>query len=63
MIDINPYARVMGKMEKKKKSSLLGVIKTVRENRAPGSNGLVSGFQRAEESGQENRGTATTRCD
>ena len=40
-----------------------GVIKTVRGNRAPGSNGLVSGFQRAEESGQENRGTATTRCD
>ena len=44
VIDLNPYVTVMNTVEENI-NHLLGVIRTVVENRAPGSNGLVNEFR------------------
>ena len=44
VIDLNPYVTVMNTVGKNI-NHLLGVIRTVVENRAPGSNGLVNDFR------------------
>ena len=44
VIDLNPYVTVMNTVGENI-NHLLGVIRTVVENRAPGSNGLVNDFR------------------
>ena len=44
VIDLNPYVTVMNTVWENI-NHLLGVIRTVVENRAPGTNGLVNDFR------------------